>query len=202
MAKSVGRRTALSLMAGTVLLIGALATTVAFGQNREQPASTRPAAYLIGIEDQLQVSVYGEPELGLSVPVRPDGRISLPLVQDVKVAGLTPEEAAQEISSRLERLIKDPEVTVIVMAINSFPVYILGEVGTQGVFKFQRPTRLFQAIATAGGLNEFANGDIVVVRSSTDGTEERIRADYEDFIRGRSEARNPYLRPADTILVD
>jgi polysaccharide export outer membrane protein len=160
------------------------------------------SAYKIGIQDQLMVSVYGEPDLTMSVPVRPDGRISLPLVQDIVVAGLSPMAAADRISERLDKLIKDPEVTVIVTGINSFPVYILGEVGGQGVFNFQRPIRLFQALATAGGINEYASGKIVVVRTKPDGTEERMEVDYDDYVHSREDAQNPYLKPGDTILVD
>lgn len=196
-----GKRALTAVAVAVALLVSAAEGPSAVAQPGEV-ADEPSNAYTIGIQDNLKVSVYGEPELSLSVPVRPDGRISLPLIQDVLVAGLTPREAAAEIRDRLQELIKDPEVTVIVTAINSFPVYVLGEVTSQGVYQFQRPTRLFQALATAGGLNDFASGKVIVVRAKSDGSEMRFEVDYEDFVKGRDDARNPFLRPGDTILVD
>ena len=136
------------------MIIGCLLTTgSAWAQVSESDSKgeIRVEEYRIGIEDQLGVSVWGESELSVSVWVRSDGKITLPLVNDVQVAGLTPNEARLEIASRLSTYVKDPNVTVIVEEINRFKVYFLGEgIATQGIQSFRKPTRLLQGIAAAG----------------------------------------------------
>lgn len=156
--------------------------------------------YVVGIEDVLRIAVWGEPHLNLTVRVRPDGRVSLPLVNDVVVAGQTPEEIRQVLAKKLSLFIKEPNVTVIVEEINSFRVYVLGEVNRQGALNFYRPTRLLQALAAAGGLTPYAKKEIVLVRAREAG-EQRISVDYKRLLSGDSSQENFFLQPGDTLIV-
>jgi polysaccharide export outer membrane protein len=156
--------------------------------------------YRIGIEDVLQVVVWGEEDLSLSVAVRPDGFITLPLVNDVKVAGQSPGSVAERITAELSEFIRDPNVTVIVEEINSFRVFVLGEVNTQGTLHFRRPTRLLQAIATAGGLTEFSRREAVLLREQQ-GVEKRIKVNLKHLLAGNPETDNLQLLPNDTVIV-
>ncbi len=157
--------------------------------------------YRIGIEDILLVSVWGEPALNLSVRVRPDGRITFPLVNDLEVVGQTPTEVRQAISTRLSKFINEPNVTVIVDQINSFKVYILGEVGTQGVLQIYRPIRLLQAIAQAGGFSEFSKQQVTVLRDKGP-VESRILVNVKRLVGGDVSQENLFLQPGDTVVVD
>jgi len=157
--------------------------------------------YLIGIEDVLQISVWGEETLNLSVRVRPDGMITFPLVNDFKVVGLTPEAVRQEVTKRISDYINQPNVTVIVQEINSYKVYILGKVQAQGTFNFYRPTRLLQAIANAGGFNEFAKQQVTVLRD-TGVTETRIIVNIKRLVAGDPSQENIFLNSGDTVIVD
>jgi polysaccharide export outer membrane protein len=171
------------------------------GSALEGEALAPGADYRIGIEDVLRVTVWGEPNLDTRVRVRPDGKISLPLTNEIVVEGLTPDEIRREVASRLARLIRDPTVSVIVEEINSFRVYVLGEVAHQGAMTFSRPIRLLQALATAGGLTPYSKKEIVLLRD-VNGTEQRLRIDYSRLLAGHPGTANLYLRPGDTILVE
>lgn len=157
--------------------------------------------YKIGIEDILLISVWGEPDLKMTVSVRPDGKITFPLVNDLKVAGMTPEEVRQEITTRLSEFVREPNVTVIVSEIKSFKVYILGEVASQGTFTFFRPTRLLQAIAHAGGFSDFSKQQIVVLRDRGS-IETRIKVNVKKLVVGDISQGNFFLEPGDTLMVD
>lgn len=167
-------------------------------QTDEPPAD---AEYEIGIEDLLHISVWGETDLAMSVVVRPDGKVTFPLVNDIRVAGLTPNQVREAITARLGSFVVEPHVTVIVEQIRSFPVYILGEVVNQGAMNFSRPTRLLQALAAAGGFTEFSKREIVVLRQSGQ-MEKRITVNYKRLISGDPSAENLLLQPGDTLLVD
>ncbi|HKQ61392.1 MAG TPA: polysaccharide biosynthesis/export family protein [Candidatus Polarisedimenticolaceae bacterium] len=156
-------------------------------------------SFVIGIEDTLRVFVWGEPALSVSVKVRPDGKITVPLVNDVLVVGLTADEVRQRIASALATYLKSPNVTVIVDEINSFRVYFLGEVSHQGALQFLRPTRLLQAIATAGGLTQFSKKEISLVREEN-GVEKRLEIDYKRLLAGDPAQENLYLKPGDLLL--
>jgi polysaccharide export outer membrane protein len=155
--------------------------------------------FLIGVEDSLRVVVWGEAELSVTVAVRPDGRITVPLVNDLEVVGLTPMEVRDLIAERLGKFIRDPNVTVIVDEINSFRVYFLGEVNTQGALNFAKPPSLLQAIAAAGGLTEFSKSEIVLVRVQGD-AEQRFTVNYKHLIAGDPRQPNLYLQPGDTLI--
>ena len=177
-------------------------------QDRPRPdarETSRGAAvsseYVIGVEDQLTISVWKEPELNLAVGVRPDGKITFPLVGDLQASGKTPKQLSQTLTEALSRYIKEPIVTVIVAQINNFKVYILGEVATQGVQVLRQRTRLLQVIAMAGGLTPYSNKKIVIVRDEN-GREARSEIDYRRIINGDQPETNVYLKPGDTIIVN
>jgi polysaccharide export outer membrane protein len=166
---------------------------------------TPPAAplYLIGPEDVLSLSVWRETELSVTVPVRPDGRISAPLVGEVEVAGRTPVEVQQAIEDRLVAfLTARPTVTVIVSEVNSRKIYILGQVAAPGVFDLRRPLSALQAIALAGGLTEFADQNgILVISRQPEGQETRRRFDYKRAVSEKGSGEDIQLQPGDIIHV-
>ena len=193
----------------TSTLVGCL--LVATSVLAQQPSPTPPredardatattADYVIGVEDQLSVSVWKEPDLTKTVSVRPDGKITVPLVGDLQASGKTPRQISQALTESLARYIRDPIVTVTVEQINSFKVYVIGEVGGQGELTLKRRTRLLQLIALAGGLSPYASKNIVVVRDEG-GREVRTEIDYRKVISGERPELNIWLKPGDTIIV-
>jgi polysaccharide export outer membrane protein len=156
--------------------------------------------YTIGIEDVLRVVVWNEPDLTVEVSVRPDGKITIPLVNDIQVAGYSPHEVRDLIAEQLSQFIREPGVTVIVAEINSFRVFILGEVNEQGMLNFRRPTRLLQALASAGGLTEFSRKAALLVREQH-GEEERIQINLKPLLAGNPDSENLALLPNDTVIV-
>ncbi len=185
----------------TIVLGIALIASAARAQSPESaPPARAEGDYTVGIEDVLRVSVWGEQALDLTVRVRPDGKISYPLVNDLKVEGLTPEQIRKELTTRLSAFIREPNVTVIVSEINSFTVYVLGEVTRQGALSFHRPTTLLQALAAAGGLTQYSKKEIVLLRDRQGG-EERMRIDYKRLLAGEPSQPNIYLKPGDVLLV-
>jgi polysaccharide export outer membrane protein len=170
----------------------------------QAPADTAPptAEYVIGVEDRLSIKVWKEPDLSGSFNVRPDGKISCLLIGDLQAAGRTPRELSDEITKALSKYVREPVVTVTVDEINSFKVYVLGEVKTQGVLNLKRRTRLLEAIALSGGLTQFANkSDILLVRYDGD-KESRTRIDYRKVVSGEKPELNVFLKPGDTIIVN
>ena len=168
---------------------------------RPVPSSAADQDYQIGIEDVLSVRVWGEEELNVTARVRPDGVITVPLVNDLYVDGKSPEQVRQEITTKLHGFIKEPHVTVIVEEINSFKVYVLGEVNNQGVLTFHQPTRILQALVHAGGVTQFAKKEIVIIREEA-GIEKRIKVNYKKLLEGDPSQENIFLKPGDLILVD
>ncbi|UCF68156.1 MAG: polysaccharide biosynthesis/export family protein [Acidobacteriota bacterium] len=175
--------------------------TTSLAQEPTQTSSVEDISgdYVIGVEDLLYVTVYEEESIRLDVRVRPDGKISLPMINDIKAEGLTPDQLRQQIARRLSRFIRDPNVAVIVKEINSFKIYVLGEVNSQGVLTFYQPTTLLQALAAAGGLTEFSKKELTLVRRSGE-TEEWQRVDCKDLLAGRPTGNNVLLRPGDVLL--
>jgi polysaccharide export outer membrane protein len=160
------------------------------------------AEYVIGVEDVLDIVVWREEDTTLEVIVRPDGKITVPLVGDVQAAGRTASEIADQLTESLSRYIKEPLVAVIVSEINSFRVYVIGEVNSQGVLELRQRTRLLQALALAKGLTEFANkSDIVLIREEN-GRIERMRFDYKKLVKDENASDNIYVKPGDTIIVN
>ncbi len=186
------------------LIVGAMVLgTVLFGcaGTTESTAAfdTRPPEYRIGREDLLEVTVWKDPALSKTLPVRPDGKISLPLIGEVVAAGKTPDELSAEIQKKLTPLVKEPAVQVIVRESNSARFYVVGEVTRPGMYRIHGTVSPLQAIAMAGGLTEFARkGGITVIRRGENG-EQRMRIHFDDLVKGK--ARIHALAPGDTVYV-
>jgi polysaccharide biosynthesis/export protein len=146
-------------------------------------------------EDVVEVSVWKEPELSRTVPVRPDGKITLPLIGDVKAEGLTPAELEDTVQKQLASLVRDPRVTVIVHDVNGQRVYVTGMVGHPGAFPLRNSMNVLQALALAGGLAEFADRDTIRVLRA-DGR--HFDVGYDDLVSGKSKVT---LGPGDTVVV-
>lgn len=164
---------------------------------RAMPAP--PADYVIGPDDRLSIVFWRAPEMSAEVMVRPDGRISLPLLNDVDAAGFTPEQLRERLVAEAARFIKEPPAaTVVVMEINSRRVFITGQVEKPGAYPLNGTTTVLQLIATAGGLREFVGGkDIVIVRQGN----LRLEFNYQDVVKGKNLHQNIQLRPGDTVIV-
>ena len=168
------------------------------------PSSTvvRPDSYVIGAEDVISVYVWKEPDMSKSVPVRPDGMISLPLVGEVKAAGSTPVQLQDVLAAAMKKYVSDPQVTVVVEKIGSLNFNIVGEVNHPGYFPLTRRMTVLDAIAMAGGFKDFAKSKkVYVLRTAANGTQERLPFNYKDVIHGRNEQQNIELQPRDTIVV-
>jgi polysaccharide export outer membrane protein len=179
---------------------------VASAQEKASPAraalAVDPATYVIGAQDVLQISVWQEPELSApSVPVRPDGMISLPLLSDVQASGLTPTQLSAALRDRMQKLVQEPQVTVIVTAINSKRIYILGEVTRPGPMPLLSDMTILQAISTAGGLSQYANAKNIYVLRTENGSQVRMHFNYKTALKGKDPKQEIALRPGDTIVV-
>jgi polysaccharide biosynthesis/export protein len=155
----------------------------------------------VGESDVLRVNVWKEPEVSQTVVVRTDGSISMPLINEVKVAGMSPLTIQQVIADKLKAFLTNPQVTVTVMEIHSKHAFITGEVAHPGGYSLNTETTVLQLIAQAGGFTPFARkGDIVVLRSEN-GKQQRLRFKYKDVISGKKTDQNISLRPGDTVVV-
>jgi polysaccharide export outer membrane protein len=173
---------------------------------REKPAAGQIAhsdsSYVIGLDDVLAINVWKEPDVSRTLPVRSDGRISLPLVGEMTAAGQTPLQLEQEIAKRLEAYISEPEVNVIVQDSKSRKINILGMVARPGAYLLTGSTTVLDAIAMAGGFRDFAKQKaIYVLRPSADGSEQRIAFNYKEVIKGKNPEQNIRLQPRDTVVV-
>jgi polysaccharide biosynthesis/export protein len=158
--------------------------------------------YIIHPDDVLDISVWNQPNLSFKgLPVRPDGKISLPLINDVKAAGLTAMELGQSISQKLKSYVKDPLVTVVVAGVNSQRYYVLGEVAHAGVFPLLPGLTALQALSAAGGFSQFANTKRIYILRDVNGKEEKFPFNYRAVIRGKNLQENILLKPGDEIVV-
>ena len=156
--------------------------------------------YVIGIEDVISINVWREPEMSRSMSVRPDGKISLPLIGEVEAQGKTPAQLQAELSKRMQSLIKNPDVTVIVQDIKSQKFNVLGEVMRPGMFPLNKPMTVLDAIAVAGGFKDFAKPKkMYILRKGKDGVSEKIPVNYANLIKGAE--KNVELESRDTIIV-
>lgn len=165
-----------------------------------QAAETDPS-YQIGAQDVLSISVWKDPELTQTVPVRPDGKISMPLLNDVQAAGLTPTELRDHITEALRKYVTDPVVTVIVTQINSQRIYITGEVTHPGAFPLVPGMTILQALSSAGGFTNFANTKKIYMFRVVNGKRADFPFDYKDVIHGKKLDQNVVLQAGDTIVV-
>lgn len=160
------------------------------------------AEFVIGTGDLLAINVWRETEISRSVPVRSDGRISLPLVGEVQAAGKTPKQLESEVKAKLKEYVSEPEVTVIVQEIKSQKFNVLGMVMRPGSFPLTKPITVIDAIALAGGFRDFAKQkEIYVLRRTPDGKQARLRFNYRDVVKGRNSAQNVELESNDTVVV-
>src|SRR5215470_12242066 len=158
--------------------------------------------FVIGNDDVLSINVWKEPDVSRSIPVRSDGRISLPLVGEVQATGRTPLQLEEEITNRLRSYIAEPEVTVMVQQINSEKFNILGQVAKPGSYSLNRGTTVLDAIATAGGFRDFAKQKgVYILRQNANGSQSRLAFNYKDVIKGKHPEQNIKLEPRDTIVV-
>jgi len=165
-------------------------------------AGMRPESYVIGAEDTIQVYVWKEPDMSKSVPVRPDGMISLPLVGEVKAAGYTPVQLQDVLADAIKKYVSDPQVTVVVEKVASLNFNVVGEVNHPGYFPLTRRMTVLDAIALAGGFKDFAKTKkIYVLRTAASGTQERLPFNYKQVIKGQNPQQNIELQPRDTIVV-
>jgi polysaccharide biosynthesis/export protein len=156
--------------------------------------------YRLGPGDKLRVEVYREPQLSQSLQVRPDGKVTLPLVGDLPAAGRTSIELRDALTTSLKEYVTNPVVTVIVVEATAAQVFVVGEVSSPGTQVMQGPLTVLQALAQAGGLKEFANaGDIRILRKAGTGPQQTIEFDYKAALKGKIDP--VYLQPGDTIVV-
>ena len=162
---------------------------------REDDQVQQMTEFRMSREDVIEVSVWKEPDLSRTVPIRPDGKITLPLLGDVQAEGLKPQELEQAVAKALTPYVRDPRVTVIVHDVNGSKVFVTGMVGHPGAFPLRNSMNVLQALAMAGGLAEFADrGDIKVLHA--DGR--RVEVDYDSLVSGESKVT---LGPGDTVVV-
>jgi len=156
-----------------------------------------PSTYVIGVQDQIYVRVWREPDFTSNYTVRPDGKITIPLIGDVQASGLTPERLAAQLKQGLSDYINSPDVSVTLSQVNSKKYFITGEVNRPGEFPLAVPIKIFDALSNAGGFRDFANKKkIVIIRGS-----ERLKFNYTDILKGRNLEQNITLENGDTIVV-
>jgi polysaccharide biosynthesis/export protein len=163
-------------------------------------ASQAGPEYVIGPEDALHIAVWREADLTASLPVRPDGKISLPLLDDVQASGLTPKQLADSITEKLKKYIADPRVTVVVTAINSKRIFINGEVLHPGPMPMLPSMTVLQALSSAG-LNQFAKIKGIYVLRMQNGKQQKLPVNYKKLLKGEQIEQNYLLQPGDTIVV-
>lgn len=206
------------LLGRFVVVLSLVVPGLAWGQAPAAPRDATPAmsapdtradgnaevkpGYRIGPEDLLDIAVWNNTSISRTTPVRPDGKISLPLLNDVQAAGLTPTQLAESISARLAEYTPNPEVSVIVREVNHFKVSVLGEVKKPGRYDFRSQATVLDALAVAGGLSDFAaRSKIVVLRNNGSGGTQRIPVNYNKIVTAETPPGNLYLQPGDIILV-
>jgi len=172
------------------------------GTEAKPAAQAGDDTYIIGPDDLLAINVWKEPEISRSLPVRSDGRISLPLIGEVQAAGETPRQLKEAIAKKLQSYISEPDVAVIVQEIRSHRFNVLGQVNHPGAFLLTSTTTVLDAIAVAGGFKDFAKQkSIYVLRQNADGTQSRLPFNYKDVVKGKNIEQNVKLQPRDTVVV-
>ena len=168
-------------------------------QKTQGDVATDSDQYIIGPEDVLHIYVWNEKELTKTVPVRMDGKISLPLVDDIQAADLTPLQLKEVLIKKLKSVIDNPTVSVTVMEANSFKVYVSGEVKQTGVQKLRSETTLLQLMTMVGGFTDWADKKNILIIRKEKGTEQRIRANYKKIVAG--EEPDVVIKRGDTVIV-
>jgi polysaccharide biosynthesis/export protein len=195
------RRTAMWIFLALAL---ASLSALAAGQDSTQakdpaPASQAGPTYVIGPDDTLYISVWKEPDLTETLPVRADGKISMPLLNDVQAAGLTPMQLGAALTDKLKKYVSDPHVTIVVTQMNSQRVYVTGEVLHPGAMNLTPNMTVLQALSAAG-FTQFANTKGIYVLRNERGSETKLPVNYKKLIKGEG-GQNVALKPGDTIVV-
>lgn len=164
------------------------------------PQQDAPSDYVIGADDTLHISVWKEPDLSETLPVRPDGKISMPLLNDIPAAGLTPLQLKDSITEKLKKYIADPRVTVVVTQMNSRRIFVTGEVVHSGPLPLLPHMTMLQALAQAG-FTQFANPKAIYLLRTENGKQEKLPFNYREVVKGRRPEENILLKPGDTIVV-
>jgi polysaccharide biosynthesis/export protein len=175
------------------------------GDNPTRPAeatqdSTTPSDYVIGADDVLKISVWKEPDLSETLPVRPDGKISMPLLNDIPAAGLSPLQLKDSITEKLKKYIADPRVTVVVSAMNSRRVFVTGEVLHSGPLVLLPHMTMLQALSQAG-FSQFANLKAIYLLRTENGRQVKLPFNYKEVVKGNHQEQNIQLKPGDTVVV-
>ena len=166
-----------------------------------KPAVDVPLGYIVGDSDVIRVNVWKEPEVSQTVVVRTDGNISLPLINEVKVSGMTPLQIQDLVAEKLKAFLNSPQVTVTVIEIHSKRAFITGEVARPGTYSLNAQTTVLQLIAQAGGFTPFAKTDSIVVLRTEDGRQSRLKFKYKEVVQGKKTEQNIALHPGDTVVV-
>jgi polysaccharide biosynthesis/export protein len=191
------------------VLLLAVAVVPTFAQNAASSPSapaapplpqTSDSSYVIGADDVLAINVWKEPDLTSTLPVRADGMISLPLLNDVKAAGLTPMQLSADLSEKLKKYLSDPHVNVTVTQMNSQRIYAMGEVLHPGALNLLPNMTVLQALASCG-FTQFANTKGIYVLRNESGQQKKIPVPYKKLIKGQGMEQNVVLKPGDTIVV-
>jgi polysaccharide export outer membrane protein len=177
----------------------AAATSPKLSEQPNYAGPLDPSRYVIGPDDSLQVTVWKEPTLSGTIPVRPDGMISLVLVGDLPAAGLTPMALGANIAQRLKKYIQDPVVTVVVLGVNSQRIFLVGEVGHVGPLMLTPGMTALQAIVSGGGLTPFASSKRIYILRTVAGKQEKMPFNYKQALKGENQGVS--LLPGDTIVV-
>ena len=166
-----------------------------------KPAEIVPAGYIVGDSDVIRVNVWKEPEVSQTVVVRTDGNISLPLINEVKVSGMSPLQIQDLVAEKLKGFLNNPQVTVTVIEIRSKRAFITGEVSRPGTYSLNAQTTVLQLIAQAGGFTPFAKTDSIVILRTEDGRQSRLKFKYKEVVQGKKTEQNIALHPGDTVVV-
>ena len=189
-----------TLLLGVLILLSGSTVTLAASPNGATPEGS--SDYLIGPEDVLDISVWNNTAISRTVPVRPDGKISLPLLNDIYVAGLTPMQVRDILTKKLQDYVPAPEISVVVREVQSPKVSVVGEIKTPGRYKLRSRTTVLDVLAEAGPLNEFAGRNrIVILRSNGGGEVKKLLFNYSQAIRANGKQENFVLEPGDIIVI-
>lgn len=197
-------RTQKGLCAGAALLwlLGAAMAATAAPAPKTVAQGESPDTYAIGVGDVIEISVWKNPDLTVTVPVRPDGRISVPLLGDVQAAGVTPLALKNVLTNGFRDYITAPGVSVVVKEVNSQKIFVTGEVAKPGAYDLKSRTKVMQALAMAGGLTAYAKKRVIVLRDGQGGQgDRRIEVDLGAIVSGRHPEENITLQPGDTLVV-
>jgi polysaccharide export outer membrane protein len=186
----------------------ALSASSSFAQVVVRSEEDPPNAYAIGIGDVIDISVWKNAELSVTVPVRPDGRVSVPLLGDIQAAGMTPRALTEDLTVKFKEFVTAPSVSVVIKEIHSRKVFVTGEVATPGAYDLQPRTKLMQVLAMSGGLTPYAKRKVVVLRDSRESgdskdqakADTRMEFDLDAIISGKRPEFNIVLQPGDTLI--